>query len=255
MIRPLLLSLLAVAGLLGCKADPAKERTAEEREEREEERVRRSKQESEFREKAPKGVLGPADREALYALGALLGTRVAPYALAESELSLVEKGFADSARARKLDLQDPDLEVWGPKVEAVLLRRANPRLGAEKEKGRKALEAEAALPGAQRLPSGVVVRLLKSGSGPSPAANEKIRVKYEGRLVSGEVFDSSPGVELPLGQVIQCWRDGVPKLQVGGSARLTCPPQTAYGDQGQPPRIPGGAALVFEIELLGVAGR
>jgi FKBP-type peptidyl-prolyl cis-trans isomerase FkpA len=165
---------------------------------------------------------------------------------------LVEKGFADAARARKLDLPSQDLDEWGSKVEAMMQRRALPALGAEKEMGRRAAQAEAALAGAQTLPSGVVVRPLKSGSGPGPSASSKVRVKYSGRLVSGEVFDESPGVEFPLAQVIQCWREGVPKLQVGGSAKLVCPPETAYGDQGQPPRIPGGATLVFEVELLSV---
>jgi FKBP-type peptidyl-prolyl cis-trans isomerase FkpA len=245
---------LAAASLPACKSDPAKVRAAEEREEREEERARQTKEARAFREQA-KGKLGPADAQALYALGALLGTRAAPYAFGEAELSLVEQGFGDAVRARKLDLPDPNLDEWGPKVEAMLQRRAVPALGAEVEKGKKAIEAELLLPGAQKLPSGVVVRMLKSGSGQSPTEQSTVRVKYQGKLVSGEEFDASPGVEFPLGQVIQCWREGVPKLQPGGSARLLCPPQTAYGDQGQPPRIPGGATLVFEVELLAVAAK
>lgn len=249
-----LAALTATAALFACKPDPAKVRAAEEREEREEDRARQLNAARAFREQA-KGKLGPADAQALYALGALLGTRAAPYALGEGELSLVEQGFADAVRARKLDLQGQSIDEWGPKVETMLQRRAVPALGAEVEKGKQALEAELLLPGAQRLPSGVVVRLLKSGSGPSPTEQSTVRVKYQGKLVTGEEFDASLGVEFPLGQVIPCWREGVPKLQVGGSARILCPPQSAYGDQGQPPRIPGGATLVFEVELLAVTAR
>jgi FKBP-type peptidyl-prolyl cis-trans isomerase FkpA len=50
--------------------------------------------------------------------------------------------------------------------------------------------------------------------------------------------------------VIPCWREGVAKMKVGGKARLVCPPSIAYGDRGAPPRIPGGAVLSFEVELL-----
>jgi FKBP-type peptidyl-prolyl cis-trans isomerase FkpA len=53
--------------------------------------------------------------------------------------------------------------------------------------------------------------------------------------------------------VIPCWTEGVQKMKVGGKARLVCPSSIAYGDNGAPPEIPGGATLVFEIELLGIA--
>jgi FKBP-type peptidyl-prolyl cis-trans isomerase FkpA len=54
-----------------------------------------------------------------------------------------------------------------------------------------------------------------------------------------------------LGGVIACWTEGVQKMKVGGKSKLVCPSDLAYGDQGQGP-IPGGAALVFEVELLAI---
>jgi FKBP-type peptidyl-prolyl cis-trans isomerase FkpA len=53
----------------------------------------------------------------------------------------------------------------------------------------------------------------------------------------------------PLGGVIRCWTEGVQKMKVGGKARLLCPSDVAYGDRGNE-AIPGGAALIFDIELL-----
>jgi FKBP-type peptidyl-prolyl cis-trans isomerase FkpA len=68
------------------------------------------------------------------------------------------------------------------------------------------------------------------------------------------VFDSSvkrgEPAEFPLNGVIPCWTEGVQKMKVGGKSRLVCPSAIAYGDRGSPPKIPGGAALVFEVELL-----
>ena len=83
-----------------------------------------------------------------------------------------------------------------------------------------------------------------------------MKVHYEGRLSDGTVFDSSikrgePAV-FPLGGVIKCWTEGVGQMKVGGKATLTCPSDTAYGDAGRPPVIPGGAVLIFDVELLDV---
>jgi len=52
--------------------------------------------------------------------------------------------------------------------------------------------------------------------------------------------------------VIPCWTEGVQKMKVGEKAKLVCPSNIAYGDGGRPPTIPGGATLVFEVELVGI---
>ncbi len=73
----------------------------------------------------------------------------------------------------------------------------------------------------------------------------------------GKEFDSSYArnapAEFALNRVIPCWTEGVQKMKVGGKATLVCPAQIAYGERGQS-GIPGGAALIFEIELLGISG-
>ena len=81
-----------------------------------------------------------------------------------------------------------------------------------------------------------------------------VKVHYHGTFPDGKVFDSSvergTPAEFPLSGVIPCWTEGVQKLKVGGKAKLICPSKTAYGDQGAGGAIPGGATLVFEVELL-----
>jgi hypothetical protein len=57
---------------------------------------------------------------------------------------------------------------------------------------------------------------------------------------------------MPLDRVIPCWREGVQKIKVGGTAKLTCPSDTAYGPMGQSPVIPGNAVLTFDVELLDI---
>ena len=119
------------------------------------------------------------------------------------------------------------------------------------------LEKAAAEPGAQKTASGLVYRDVTAGSGASPKATDTVKVHYRGTLINGKEFDSSytrnEPAEFPLNRVIPCWTEGVQKMKVGGKARLVCPSSIAYGEGGAPPDIPGGATLVFEIELLGIS--
>ncbi len=113
--------------------------------------------------------------------------------------------------------------------------------------------------GAVVTESGLVFRSLKVGLGPSPQANDTVRVHYRGTLPDGKEFDSSYSrgqpAEFPLNRVIKCWTEGVQKLKVGGKAKLTCPPGIAYGERGAGGVIPPNATLLFEVELLGIVGR
>jgi FKBP-type peptidyl-prolyl cis-trans isomerase len=121
------------------------------------------------------------------------------------------------------------------------------------------LAAAAAEPGARTLASGLVYRELQPGTGPSPTADDTVKVHYHGTLHDGSVFDSSRerGVpaQFPLRRVIPCWTEGVQLMKVGGRSRLVCPASIAYGERGAPPRIAPGAALAFEVELIEIVGR
>lgn len=118
------------------------------------------------------------------------------------------------------------------------------------------LDKAAAELGAQRTSSGLVYRVITAGTGASPKATDTVKVHYRGTLTNGKQFDSSyggPPAEFPLNRVIPCWTEGVQMMKVGGKSQLVCPSSIAYGDAGAPPDIPGGATLVFEIELLGIS--
>lgn len=114
------------------------------------------------------------------------------------------------------------------------------------------LEKAAGEPGAVRTPSGLVYRELRAGTGSSPVATDTVTVNYKGTLIDGKKFDSNDSMKFPLNRVIPCWTEGVQKMKVGGKAELVCPASIAYGERGSPPEIPGGATLIFEIELLGI---
>jgi FKBP-type peptidyl-prolyl cis-trans isomerase FkpA len=119
--------------------------------------------------------------------------------------------------------------------------------------------AAAKEPGAVVSSTGLVYRALKEGNGASPKASDTVKVHYRGTLPDGKEFDSSyqrgEPIEFPLNRVIPCWTEGVQRMKVGGKAKLTCPPQIAYGANGAGGVIPPNATLLFEVELLGINGK
>lgn len=106
------------------------------------------------------------------------------------------------------------------------------------------------------LPSGVIFESLQAGSGASPKATDTVKVNYRGTLTDGKEFDSSykrgQPISFPLNRVIPCWTQAVQLMKPGGKARVTCPPETAYGSRGAGAAVPPNATLIFEIELLGI---
>jgi FKBP-type peptidyl-prolyl cis-trans isomerase FkpA len=189
------------------------------------------------------------DDKTLYALGLSIGRSIKIFDLTPAEMELVKKGLTDSVSSAKAEV---DLETYGPKLQAL----AKARQGKVDQ---KFMEEAAKEKGAVKLPSGIVFKELKAGTGPSPKATDTVKVNYRGTLTNGTEFDSSyrrgEPAEFPLNGVIACWTEGVQKLKVGGKAQLVCPARLAYGEQGSPPTIPGNATLVFEVELLGIGGQ
>ena len=195
------------------------------------------------------------DQKSLYAIGFVVGSRnLGPLNLKPEEFKIVEQGIADGATAGKKAAIDVDAQMEA--VNKFAQARSNATADKEKVAGRAYLEKAAKEAGVTKLPSGLIYKTLTPGTGASPAPTDKVKVNYEGKLTNGNVFDSSykrgQPAEFGLNQVIKCWTEGVGKMKVGEKARLICPSDIAYGDHGHPPTIPGGATLVFEVELLAI---
>ena len=110
---------------------------------------------------------------------------------------------------------------------------------------------------AKPLASGLYYMETKKGTGAKAAKGKSVSVNYTGRLLNGNVFDSSIGKKpfdfiLGQGQVIPGWDEGIALMSVGGKAKLVVPSSLAYGAQVMGDKIPAYSALVFEVELLGV---
>ena len=126
----------------------------------------------------------------------------------------------------------------------------------EIEKGKKFLENFVKTEKAQKTESGLAYKILTPGKDPKPKATDTVKVHYKGTLIDGTEFDSSykrnKPIEFPLNRVIKGWTEGMQLIGKGGKIKLVIPSDLAYGNQGAPPSIPGGATLVFEVELLDI---
>jgi FKBP-type peptidyl-prolyl cis-trans isomerase len=112
-------------------------------------------------------------------------------------------------------------------------------------------------------PSGggtLVIEDLVVGTGATAVIGDTVTVHYVGTLTNGTKFDSSydRGQPYPFqigaGRVIAGWEQGVPGMKVGGKRRLTIPPSLAYGNQ-TVGSIPPNSTLIFDIDLLSIAGK
>jgi FKBP-type peptidyl-prolyl cis-trans isomerase FkpA len=193
------------------------------------------------------------DQKTLYAIGLAISKNLASFNLTKAEADMIAAGLVDGVSGAKPKVS---LEAYNPKIGALQQSRMAAAAVKEKKSSGAFLAKAAAEKGAVKTNSGMIYTSTKDGTGASPAATDTVKVHYTGKLTNGTVFDSSvqrgEPAQFGLNQVIPCWTEGLQKMKVGGKAQLVCPSDIAYGDGGRPPQIPGGATLVFDVELLDI---
>ncbi|GAA0783612.1 FKBP-type peptidyl-prolyl cis-trans isomerase [Marinobacterium sediminicola] len=144
-----------------------------------------------------------------------------------------------------------------PEQERLRLERLERALNDDTRKAGDAFLAEnAKREGVEVLDNGLQIEHLVKGAGASPTAADTVVVHYEGKRVDGHVFDSSyergEPTQFPLKQVVRGWRNGLIRMQEGGTAMLYLPPEQAYGATSPSPEIPANSTLIFKVELVEV---
>ena len=127
---------------------------------------------------------------------------------------------------------------------------------AAKEAGEKFLADNKTREGVKVTASGLQYVVEKEGEGAQPTAEDEVTVHYTGRLLNGQVFDSSvqrgEPATFPLNRVIPGWTEGVQLMKEGAKYTFFIPSDLAYGPQGIPNAIPPHSTLIFEVELIKV---
>ncbi len=195
-------------------------------------------------------VLDTEEQKALYAVGFTLSQNLTILDLTPEELKLVQRGMSDGI----LGADEPfDIQAFAPKLEQVFNGRVKEKIERERAAGLAVVETAKAEAGAVILPSGAIYLETAAGTGAQPAMTDRARLHYHGTFHNGDVFDSSldggEPAEFALNQVVPCFGEGLSQMKVGGKAKLTCPPESAYGEAGRPGILPG-TTLIFEVELL-----
>lgn len=189
-----------------------------------------------------------------YTMGVMLGTNLQRLKLTDRELGALYTGLQAAAKGEK-----PAVEVseYQPKIQAMFKERMKSFTDQEKGKGTKFLESFKKEEGVKVTESGLAYKELRAGNGKTPTATDVVEVHYHGTLIDGTVFDSSvqrgKTISFPLNRVIKGWTEGLQLMKEGAKYKFVIPSELAYGEQGAPPKIPGGATLIFEVELFKVS--
>ena len=198
-----------------------------------------------------------ATDETLYALGINVATQLGDIRklFPTEEMPQILRGIEDYLTNKVADPTDI-LRANANDINAMLQDRMVKVVADEQVKGLAAQEEAAAREGATRTASGLVIEHVKEGAGPQPTAASTVSVHYVGTLVDGTVFDSSRArgepAQFAVKQVIAGWQEALLLMAEGGTAKLTIPSDIAYGDAGSGDKIPGGATICFEVELIKV---
>jgi len=189
-----------------------------------------------------------------YALGANVGESFKNAGI-EIVFETFKEGFMDALQGKnKFSMEE--MEACFNSIQGKMAAKQNQEGEAEKEKGRLFLEENKKREGVHETASGLQYEVIVMGEGPKPEATDKVKVHYTGKIIEGQVFDSSVDrgepAEFVLNQVIRGWTEGLQLMPTGSKFMFYIPADLGYGDRGAGGLIKPGATLIFEVELLNI---
>ena len=209
----------------------------------------------------PPAPLTAADKPNLsYAIGFQIGSDLVDRKL-DVDINAVVRALQDGYAKRKATVPEDTMRDVLGRMQYQMYTQAKgefDKLANEnKAKSQKFLSENRGKKGIVSLPSGLQYQVIEEGSGGRhPAPESQVTVHFRGSLASGLEFDSSfargQPAQFKVNEVIKAWQEILPLMKVGDYWRVFTPPELAYGERGQPPRIGPNEALVFELKLVKV---
>ncbi|MER3547053.1 MAG: peptidylprolyl isomerase [Rhodanobacteraceae bacterium] len=198
------------------------------------------------------------DRKLSYALGYEAGRDLGQHGL-QIDIAAVLRGVQDGYGQKKPAYSPQEMQRVISAMQQRMIenaRAAFAKLAAENlARAQKFFAQNKLQKGVVTLPSGVQYKVLQDGgSNRSPTLASEVTLQYRGALLDGTVFDNTydrgQPVTFPVEQMIRGWQEVITRMHVGDHWQVFIPPQMAYGERGQPPRIGPNEGLIFDIRLL-----
>ena len=190
-----------------------------------------------------------------YALGMNVANNLKQQGIEQITYASMQKAMEDVFKKKAVSLTDQQANAC---IQKQLQANAAVKSNNEKAKSAAFLEANKKRSGVVVLPSGLQYEFIKKGDAASatPKPTDTVVVNYIGALTDGKEFDNSykngQPLSIQVSGVIKGWTEMLQLMHIGDKLKAYIPSELGYGDRGAGAEIPGGAALVFEIELLSI---
>jgi len=166
------------------------------------------------------------------------------------------KGIEDGIAGGKLLMTEAEMRDVMTAFQKEMMAKQSEAGDKNQKDGEAFLAANKQKPGVITLPSGLQYKVIKEGTGAKPKATDTVSTNYRGTLIDGTEFDSSERQGEPakfrVDRVIKGWTEALQLMPVGSKWQLFIPSDLAYGPRGSGPKIGPNAALIFEVEVLGI---
>lgn len=203
----------------------------------------------------------PADQKKLsYALGYEAGRDLGQHNL-QIDITTVVRGVQDGYAGKTPNVSPQEMQRVIAVMQQKMLaqaRSAYAKLAVTNlQKAKQFFAQNKNQKGIVTLPSGVQYKVLQDGNGAkSPTLQSDVTLQYRGAFLDGTVFDNTydrnQPVQFPVSEMIRGWQQVITRMHGGDHWQVYIPPQMAYGERGQPPRIGPNEALVFDIHLIDI---
>lgn len=206
------------------------------------------------------GNLATAQDSVSYSIGVFMAQNLKQQGINDLNNTLLMRGLQDvlSGQATKLTQAECSMVMNNYMQKQMAVRNAESmKASAENKKiGNAFLAENKAKTGVVTTASGLQYSIEKEGNGAKPAATDRVKVHYTGKLLDGTEFDSSvkhgQPAEFGVNEVIKGWTEALQLMPVGSKWKLYIPAELAYGDRGAGADIKPGSTLVFDVELLDI---
>jgi FKBP-type peptidyl-prolyl cis-trans isomerase len=210
---------------------------------------------------AKKAELKTVKQRVNYGLGLQIGRSLARDGYEIDSAALIQ-GILDAVNGADPAIANEDLEAAFEEWQKQAPERRKQKAAKNKADGEKYLAANAKKKGIIVLESGLQYEVIRSGNGATPTKADTVTTHYQGKLISGKIFDGSYKTKEPaedddpisfsVGGVIKGWTEALQLMKVGDKWRLFIPSELAYGERQQGRDIGPNSILIFELELIGI---